>query len=114
MNPLLPGSCAPLLFCLGKPDCTRALGESTPLSLELDKAFGGQEVPAKLRIGVSGCSEVFVKDIGLYATVKGCRLIVGDNSDRKAQVGRIIAEVLPHDKVTPAIRLLLDYPSQAR
>lgn len=102
-----------VIFCPGKPDCSRGLGESTRLGLELDKEFWGREVPAKLRIGVSGCAnccaEIFVKDIGLYATSKGYRLIVGGNSGRKAQAGRIIAEDLPHDKVTPAIHLLLDY-----
>ena len=102
-----------VIFCPGKPDCSRGLGESARLGLELDKEFWGQKVPAKLRIGVSGCAncctEVFVKDIGLYATSKGYRLIVGGNSGHKAEAGRIIAEDLPHDKVTPAIRILIDY-----
>ena len=100
-------------FCPGKPDCARGLAESSRLGLELDEEFWRQEVPAKLRIGVSGCpnccAEVFVKDIGLYATAKGYRLIVGGNSGHKAQIGRIVAENLAHEKVAPAIRLVLDF-----
>ena len=110
---VIASSVRAVTFCPGKPDCSRGLGESTRLGLELDKEFWGQEVPAKLRIGVSGCpnccAEVFIKDIGLYATAKGYRLIVGGNSGHKAQIGRIVVEDLAHDKVTPAIRLLLDY-----
>ena len=100
-------------FCPGKPDCPRGLAESSRLGLELDKEFWGQQVPAKLRIGVSGCpnccAEVFVKDIGLYATAKGYRLIVGGNAGHKAQIGRMVAESLSPEKVAPAIRLLLEY-----
>jgi NAD(P)H-nitrite reductase large subunit len=100
-------------FCPGKPDCPRAQQDSTQLGLELDKEFFGEEVPAKIRIGVSGCAnccaEVFVKDIGLYGTPKGYRLIVGGNSGLNAQIGKVIVEDLPPAKAKEAVGAILAF-----
>ncbi len=100
-------------ICAGKPHCPRAVQDSTALGLALDTQFYGTELPGKLRMGVSGCpnccAEVFVKDIGLYGVAAGYTVIVGGNSGRKAQAGRIVAEKVPADKVIPLIEKIIDY-----
>lgn len=99
--------------CAGKPHCPRALQDSTRLGLELDTKFYGIELPGKLRMGVSGCpngcSEIFVKDIGLYGAAGGYTIIAGGNSGRKAQAGRVVAEKVPPDKVISFIEKIIDY-----
>ncbi len=100
-------------ICTGKPHCPRALQDSTSLGLALEGEFYGTELPGKLRIAVSGCpngcSEVFVKDIGLFGTSAGYTLVVGGRSDRTAQPGRIIAEKIPPEAVLPFVMKIITY-----
>lgn len=106
-------SVRPVNMCPGKPHCPMSQQESTTLGLQLDEEFFGQEAPAKIRIGVSGCpnccAEVFVKDIGLYGTAKGYTIAVGGNSGRKAQIAQVVAENVPSEEVAPVIRSILSY-----
>lgn len=99
--------------CAGKPYCPRAVQDSTALGLALESEFYGAELPGKLRIGVSGCpnacSEVFVKDIGLYGVPAGYTIIAGGNSGRQAHAGRIIAENIPVEAVLPLIKKIIAY-----
>jgi len=100
-------------FCPGKPNCPRALQDSSPLGLELDEEFFGQELPGKLRIAVSGCPnccvEPLVKDIGMYGTAKGYTLAVGGSSGLKAQIATVVAEKVPTEEIAPMIRSILAY-----
>jgi len=100
-------------FCPGKPNCPRALQDSTPLGLALDNEFFAQELPGKLRIGVSGCpnccAEPLVKDIGMYGTNKGYVLAVGGSSGLKAQVAKVIAKNVPSEEISPIIQSILSY-----
>lgn len=103
-------------MCPGKPDCPMAQQDSTALGLALDSEFFGQEVPGKVRIGVSGCpnccAEVFVKDIGLFGLPKGFTLVVGGNAGRHAQVGKIVGENIPAEEVPAIVRAILAYYRQ--
>lgn len=100
-------------FCPGKPDCPRALQDSSALGLALDKEFFGQELPAKLRIGVSGCPncciEPLVKDIGMYGTAKGYTIAVGGNSGFAARIATTVAEKVPAAAVSGIIAAILNY-----
>ena len=100
-------------LCAGKPHCPMAKQDSTALGLALDGEFFGQETPGKLRIGVSGCpnccAEVFVKDIGMFATAQGFTLIVGGNAGRNAQVGKVIADAVPSGTVQVIVRAIVAY-----
>lgn len=103
-------------FCPGKPDCPRALQDSSTLGLDLDKEFFGQELPGKLRIGVSGCPncciEPLVKDIGMYGTAKGYTLAVGGNSGFSAQIATQVAEQVPAEEISSIIQSILTYYRQ--
>jgi NAD(P)H-nitrite reductase large subunit len=100
-------------ICPGKPHCPMARQDSAALGLELDRLYHGRQTPGKVRLGVSGCpnccAEVFVKDIGLFATAEGYTLIVGGNAGRQARVGRILAEGLPGERVPAVVGAILDY-----
>ena len=100
-------------FCPGKPNCPRALQDSSSLGLELDEEFFGQELPGKLRIGVSGCPnccvEPLIKDIGMYGTAKGYTLAVGGCSGLQAQVARVVTGNIPAEELPPIIRCILAY-----
>ena len=102
-----------VVVCAGKPYCSRAMQDSTALGLALDNEFYGVELPGKLRIGVSGCpnacSEVFVKDIGLYGVSAGYTVVVGGNSSRQARPGRIITEKIPPAEVLPLVTKIIAY-----
>lgn len=103
-------------FCPGKPDCPRALQNSSSLGLELDRAFFGIELPGKLRIGVSGCPnccvEPLVKDIGMYGTPKGYTLAVGGSSGFDVQIAKTVAQSLPSKEVSSIIHSILAYYQQ--
>lgn len=103
-------------ICPGKPHCPMARQDSSALGLELDHLYYGRATPGKVRLGVSGCpnccAEVFVKDIGLFATAEGYTLVVGGNAGRQARVGRVIAEGLPADRVPAVVGAILDYYSR--
>lgn len=100
-------------FCPGKPDCPRALQDSSSLGMKLDEEFFGEELPGKLRIGVSGCPnccvEPLVKDIGMYGTAKGYTLAVGGSSGLQAQIAQIVAEKVPGEEISPIIHSILTY-----
>jgi len=103
-------------FCPGKPNCPRALQDSSTLGLALDEEFFAQELPGKLRIAVSGCPnccvEPLVKDIGMYGTVRGYTLAVGGGSGLKAQIATVVAEKVPAEEIAPMIRSILAYYRQ--
>lgn len=100
-------------FCPGKPNCPRALQDSSALGMKLDEEFFGQELPGKLRIAVSGCPnccvEPLVKDIGMYGTGKGYTLAVGGSSGLQAQVARIVAKNVPAEEISSIISSILAY-----
>ncbi|MDR3590363.1 MAG: nitrite reductase [Negativicutes bacterium] len=100
-------------ICPGKPHCPMARQDSAALGLALDSEYFGQNTPAKVRLGVSGCpnccAEVFVKDIGLFGTAEGFTVAVGGNAGRQARVGRVIAAGLPSGKVSGLIDSILQY-----
>lgn len=100
-------------FCPGKPNCPRALQDSSTLGLELDEEFFGQELPGKLRIGVSGCPnccvEPLIKDIGMYGTAHGYTLVVGGSSGLQAQVATVVAKKVPAEEIALIIRGILTY-----
>lgn len=112
-QPLSAKAVRSVVVCAGKPYCSRAQQDSTALGLALDNEFYGAELPGKLRIGVSGCpnacSEVFVKDIGLFGIPAGYTVVVGGNSSRQARPGRIITEKIPPAEVLPLVTKIIAY-----
>lgn len=84
--------------CPGTAVCKYGLQSSLTLGGEIDKLFNSYELPAKFKIGISGCpmncGEAPVRDIGLYGKRSGWTLMFGGNSGSHPRVGDVIAEGL--------------------
>jgi len=61
--------------CPGTSVCKFGVRDSLGLGLELEEMFVGAELPAKLKVGVSGCpmccAESYARDVGLIGKPKG-------------------------------------------
>lgn len=99
--------------CPGTDVCKYGLQDSIGLGKEIDKLFSEMDLPAKLKIGISGCpfccGESFVRDIGLMGKKSGWTLIIGGNSGRRARIGDIVAEFLSKDEVIILIKKFLNF-----
>ncbi len=99
--------------CPGTDVCKYGLQDSIGLGKEIDKIFSDLDLPAKLKIGISGCpfccGESFVRDIGIMGKKSGWTLILGGNSARRARIGDVVAEFLSKDEVISMIKKFLDY-----
>lgn len=99
--------------CPGTEVCTFGVQDSLGLGIQIEEFFLGMDLPAKVKIGVSGCpfccGESYVRDIGVVGTKKGWSLIVGGSSTRRPRVGDVICEALTADEVVPLIRRTLEY-----
>ena len=77
------------------------------MGTRLEKLYAGAELPAKTKMGVSGCplncAESFVRDVGLSATKKGWKVIVGGNSGNKPRIGDVIAKNLSDDEAVALV-----------
>ena len=90
-----------------------------PVGLELDRRYHGATLPAKLKMGVSGCAnqcaETGIKDIGLVGKAKGWTLLVGGNAGAHPRLAVRWAEGLSTDEALAAVGRLIDiFRSEAR
>lgn len=99
--------------CPGTAACRFGILDSLGLGLRLEKEFLGMDLPAKVKIGVSGCpnkcGEAYVRDIGLFGKKSGWTFIFSGNSGACPRIGDIIAENLTDDQVVELARKCLDY-----
>lgn len=99
--------------CPGNAVCKFGVQDSLGLGIEIENFFLGMELPAKVKIGVSGCpfccGESFVRDIGIMAKKKGWTLIFGGNSARRPRIGDIIAEDISREAVISLTKSCLEY-----
>jgi len=99
--------------CPGNAVCKFGVQDSLGLGIEIENFFLGMELPAKVKIGVSGCpfccGESFVRDIGILAKKKGWTLVFGGNSARRPRVGDIIAEDISREEVITLTKSCLEY-----
>lgn len=99
--------------CPGNAVCKFGIKDSLGLGIEIEDFFLGMELPAKVKIGVSGCpiccGESFVRDIGIFGKKKGWTLVFGGNSARRPRVGDIIAENIPREEIISLAKRCLEY-----
>ena len=61
--------------CVGQEFCRFGTGDSTKLGIEIETRMQGMEIPAKMKLAVSGCprncAESLVKDVGIVAIEGG-------------------------------------------
>jgi NAD(P)H-nitrite reductase large subunit len=99
--------------CPGTSVCKFGVRDSLGLGLELEEMFVGAELPAKLKVGVSGCpmccAESYVRDVGLIGKPKGWTMVVGGNASGKPSIADEVAENLSREEAVELVRRFLAY-----
>lgn len=100
--------------CPGTAVCKYGMQDSLGLAAELEKIFvGTMDLPAKAKIGVSGCpnncGESLVRDFGAFGKKSGWTVAFGGSSGRKPRAGDIIAEALSTEEVVELAKKCFDY-----
>jgi NAD(P)H-nitrite reductase large subunit len=103
-------------MCPGTRSCKRAVRDSPGLGFALDKAFYGKPVPAKFKMGVSGCpnccSDSWMKDIGFFGTKNGFTVTVGGKGGRSPRIGLMLAENVSPEKAVEITGRIIDFYRQ--
>ncbi len=99
--------------CPGNTVCRFGVQDSLGLGIEIEKFFLNMALPAKVKIGVSGCpfccGESFVRDIGVIGKRKGWTAVFGGNSARRPRIGDIIAENITREEVIDLCKRSLEF-----
>ena len=99
--------------CPGNSVCKYGINDSLGLGIEIEALFSKMVLPAKVKIGISGCpfccGESFVRDVGIFAKKKGWTVIFGGNSGRRPRIGDIIEENVDKERAIDLTRRCLEY-----
>lgn len=99
--------------CPGTEVCKFGVRDSLGFGRRIEKLLAEQELPAKLKIGVSGCqfccAENFVRDIGLLGKKHGWTLSFGGHSGNRARVGDILSTDLSDDEAILLINKCVEF-----
>ncbi len=99
--------------CPGTAVCRYGVQDALGLGMEIEKFFSLMELPAKVKIGISGCpfccGESFVRDIGILGKKNGWTFIVGGSSARRPRIGDVLKEDLTRDEVIDLTKRSLEY-----
>lgn len=99
--------------CPGTEVCKLGVQDSLGLGLELEEMFVGSELPAKLKVGVSGCpmccAESYVRDVGLIGKPKGWTMVVGGNASGRPRIADVLAENLTREEAVELVKRFLEY-----
>ena len=99
--------------CPGTEVCKFGVRDSLGMGLKLEKLFVGMDLPAKLKMGVSGCpfccAESYVRDVGLIGRKKGWLVTFGGNSGGRPRIGDVIAEDLDDTAAVSLVRRCLEF-----
>jgi NAD(P)H-nitrite reductase large subunit len=99
--------------CPGNKVCKFGVRDSLGLGLELEKLYVGMDLPAKVKIGISGCpfccAESYVRDIGLVGKKKGWIVSFGGNSGGRPRIGDVIAEDVSDTEALALVKRCLEY-----
>ncbi len=99
--------------CPGTEVCKFGVLDSLGFGQQIEEMLSGRDLPAKFKIGVSGCpfscAENQVRDLGLMAKKSGWTLSFGGHSGRQARVADVIAEDLSNQEVIDMINKIVDY-----
>jgi dissimilatory sulfite reductase (desulfoviridin) alpha/beta subunit len=91
-----------VLACLGSTVCKFGQIETSELAREIHKKYFGRELPAKLKIAITGCQNNCVKveanDIGIRGVDHGYLFYFGGCFGRELRIGKTILPVLKDKK----------------
>lgn len=99
--------------CPGTAVCRFGVQDSLGLGSKLEELFVGMELPAKAKLGISGCplscGEGFVRDFGAFAKKSGWTVMFGGHSGQKPRIGDVIAQDLSEEEVIDLAKKCFDY-----
>ena len=99
--------------CPGTDYCKYGIQDSIGLGTELEKIFYNKKLPAKLKIGVSGCNmccaNSFIKDIGVIGKRLGWTIALGGRAGTLPRGGLILEKNLSDEDVIRILGKFLDY-----
>jgi NAD(P)H-nitrite reductase large subunit len=99
--------------CPGTEVCKFGVRDSLAMGLQLENLYVGMDLPAKLKMGISGCpfccAESYVRDIGLIGKKKGWIVTFGGNSGGRPRIGDIIAQDLADVEAVALVQRCLEY-----
>jgi NAD(P)H-nitrite reductase large subunit len=98
--------------CPGTHWCKFAKQDAMSLAQILEEKYGAIPTPAKIKLGISGCTfscaESRLRDIGFIGTPTGWRMFVGGNSGMKPRIGDELAKELSTQKALALCQKFLD------
>ncbi|MCQ1538127.1 NAD(P)/FAD-dependent oxidoreductase [Methanocalculus taiwanensis] len=99
--------------CPGTAVCRYGKQDSLGLGIELEGLYLDQQLPAKLKMGVSGCprccGESYLRDVGVVGDSKGWTVIFGGNSGGRPRIGNVVAKNLSKGEVIDLVQRLVQY-----
>lgn len=99
--------------CPGNTWCRFGMQPALETAHAAEERFGSFAVPAKIKLGISGCSmccaESYVRDLGLIGSKKGWSLVVGGNSAGRARIADVLAEDLSTEDALDLMEKFLNY-----
>ena len=99
--------------CPGTTFCKRGIQDSLGLGLKLDEKYHGVELPAKFKLGVSGCAnqcaETCIKDIGLVGLPKGWKVLVGGKGGGRPRLAQELAKDLSTEEAIALVDKIIEY-----
>jgi NAD(P)H-nitrite reductase large subunit len=99
--------------CPGTHYCRLGLQDSLSMGMHLDEKFHGYQLPGKMKMGVSGCTnmcaENCIKDISLFGNKKGWTVMAGGIGTKKPRLADVIAEDLDEQQALRKIEALISY-----
>lgn len=102
--------------CPGKAWCKYGRQDTLALGKKFEAALLALPLPAKTKVGISGCQfnccESYLRDLGVFGTTKGWSLVFGGNGGGSPRIGDVVGEGLNDAEVLRLARRCLDYYSQ--
>lgn len=99
--------------CPGTEVCKFGVRDSLGLGIELEEMFVGKELPAKMKVGVSGCpmccAESYVRDVGLIGKKKGWTVVVGGNASGKPRIADTLVENITRSEAVDVVARFMDF-----
>ncbi|MFZ7102674.1 MAG: NAD(P)/FAD-dependent oxidoreductase [Peptococcaceae bacterium] len=100
--------------CPGTEVCRLGQRDSLAMAQRIDDLLTNMTLPAKTKVGVSGCplncGEGFVRDIGLFGKKDtGWTVMIGGNSGRNARIADVLAEDLSDEATLDLIKKIAEF-----
>ena len=100
-------------ICPGTTFCKKGISDSLGLGMALHDAYHGMSLPAKFKIGVSGCpnccGESWVKDLGFFGFKNGFKVVVGGEAGKKPRIAQELTYVESIDDAKKVAQSVFDY-----